>query len=214
MGLRIHRLRRLLASGSPVLFAGGIALAGLALSGFTKDTSLNPWVVLALLILWLGLLGFQMMAEYRRRTYDPTWVSKFDEKFDGSEMKRTRSRAAKSLRDNQERLDAVEFRSGDIDNVLDFFEGLGFFLPGDQITPEVAHHAFHHWIRGYYSAAQGYLEAARKVEPTHREFVQMLFDITNQVEKERFRMKGKHHERLLNEAGIAKFLGEEIRLEK
>jgi hypothetical protein len=63
-----HRARRLLASGSPVLFAGGIALAGLAISSLTKGTTLNPLTVWALLLAWTILLVFQMVAEYRKRT--------------------------------------------------------------------------------------------------------------------------------------------------
>jgi hypothetical protein len=54
-----HRARRLLASGSPVLFAGGIALAGLAISSLTKGTTLNPVIVWALLLVVREELGFR-----------------------------------------------------------------------------------------------------------------------------------------------------------
>jgi hypothetical protein len=154
-----------------------------------------------------------MNAEYRKRTYDPTWALKFDDKFDSAEMRSARSKAAKALKDKQGRLGCADYTSPDIDDVLDFFEGLGFFMQGDQITPEVAHHAFHHWIRGYYSAAKEYLEAAQKTEPSHWEYVRTLFEITNQVERERVRKKGKH-KILLDEGGIAKFLDEEICLQQ
>ena len=151
MGKRIHRLRRLLASGSPVLFAGGVALAGLAVSSL-RTPDFNSLIVWVLLCAWLVLFGFQMIAEYQRRTYDPTLMFKFDDKFDSRELKLTRSNAATVLKSNQAGLGCAGFRSSDVDDVLDFFEALGFFMRSDQITPEVAHHAFFYWIRGYYSA--------------------------------------------------------------
>jgi hypothetical protein len=74
---------------------------------------------------------------------------------------------------------------------------------------EVAHHAFHHWIRGYYSAAQKYLEAGREMEPSQWEFVKLLFDVTNEVEQEKVR-KTATSDSLLDSAEIADFLDEEI----
>jgi len=213
MGLWLYRLRRLAASGSPVLFAGTVALAGLAISSVSRKISLSRAIVGVVLVLWVVLLGFQMAAEYWRRTYDPTWMIKFDEKFDGEEMRGTRSKAAKALKDDHARLASDGYVSSEINDILDFFEQVGFFMQGDQITPEVAHHAFHHWVRGYYSAANKYLEAAQRREPSNWEFVKRLFEITNEVERERAKKKGKR-EILLNEAGIAKFLEEEIGLQR
>jgi hypothetical protein len=140
----LHRLRRLLASGSPVLFVGGIGLAGLAISSLKESSSLNPFVTWGLFALLLALLMFQMRAEYRRRTYDPTWILRFDDKFDCEKMRSRRSKAAKAIRDNRERLGCPNFSCAEIDDVLDFFEALGFFMQGDEITPEVVHHAFYH----------------------------------------------------------------------
>lgn len=213
MGLWLHRLRRLAASGSPVLFAGTVALAGLAISEASGKIDLSAIVVYLFLALSIFLLGFQMTAEYWRRTYDPTLMTKFDGKFDGEEMRRTRSKAAQALKDDHARLSSDEYASSAIDDILDFFEAVGFFMQGDQITPEVAHHAFHYWIRGYYSAAKEYLETAQRKEPSNWECVERLFKITNEVERERAKKRGKR-EILLDDAGIAKFLEEEIGLQR
>jgi hypothetical protein len=144
MSLRLYRLRRLAASGSPVLFAGTVALAGLAISSITKDVHLNPVVLWVLLAVLAVLLGLQMNAEYKRRTYDPKWMLKFDDDFTSDDMKRTRAKAASDIKKNGTRLGDENFRSPQLDDVLDFFEGVGFLMQGDEITPEVAHQAFYY----------------------------------------------------------------------
>jgi hypothetical protein len=50
------------------------------------------------------------MSEYRKRTYDPAWVLKFCDTFDGKEMKTTRSRAAKALSDDGGKLNGTLMR--------------------------------------------------------------------------------------------------------
>jgi len=218
-----HRWRRRLASGSPVLFGGGAAMIALLMpltvatltqtaSGVTTTVSLSPlvvWSLLAGVVVGMTLLLLQMRAEYRRRTYDPTWVLKFGDAFNSKEMKCTRSNAAAVLQNNAGNLRRSEFKSPEIDEVLDFFEDLGFYMQGDQITPEVGHHAFHDWIRGYYSAARDYLDVAQETEPTRWEFVKILFDTTNEIEAER--SKGRH-KKFLDATDLADFLDAEIKL--
>jgi hypothetical protein len=199
------------ASGSPVLFAGTLALVGLALSSVTKDVHLNPvilWILLAVLAI---LLGFQMNAEYQRRTYDPKWMLKFDDDFTSEDMKRKRSKAARYLKMNRTRLANADVESPELSDVLDFFEGVGFLMQGDEITPEVAHQAFHYWIHGYYSTALEYIEAIQKEEPTRWECVKGLLELTTEVEKERLRKLGRSEEPP-SPADAAKFLEQESAL--
>jgi hypothetical protein len=53
------------------------------------------------------------------------------------------------------------------------------------------------------------LEAAQRDEPAHWEFVKMLFEMTNQIERERVKKKSRY-DMLLDDDEIAKFLDEEI----
>jgi hypothetical protein len=207
----IHRLRRLLASGSPVLFAGGIALAGLAISSVTKTINVSAAIVWPLLLAWTILLLFQMFAEYRKRTFDPALALKFIDDFYCEDLVCARVAAAQALKENRKKGGQKDFVCSDLEDVMDFFETVGFFMQGDQITPEVAHHAFYHWIRGYYSAAKEYLEVAQKEEPSNWEFVKMLFEATNEIERERVRRYGRAPT-LLDGAKIVEFLEEEISL--
>jgi hypothetical protein len=213
-----HRARRALASSSPILFAGLVAMTPLVIATLTQGASgvttvsLSPligWSLLAGLIAGMALLVFQMRAEYRKRTYDPTWALKFSDIFDSKDMKCTRSKAARTLKDNIGRLRDSNFASSDVDDVLDFFEDLGFYMQGDQITPEVAHHSFHYWICGYYSIARDYLEVGQEKEPSRWEFVKILFDATNEIEVERNKGYSKKH---LDAVELNHFLKTEIEL--
>jgi hypothetical protein len=207
----LHRLRRSLASGSPVLLASGLALAGLTLSNFSTLTTLNRTIVIVLLVVWAILLASQMYSEYRRRTFDPKLMLQFDEKFDSRAMREARSRAAKVLKDNQARRDWADYNSNDINDVLDFIEALGYFIQGDEITPEVAHNAFHYWVHGYYYAARKFLKSAREKDHTQWEFVEYLFRMTRQIELERIARSG-HRSMFIHVSQIQKFLDEEIQL--
>jgi hypothetical protein len=161
-----HRARRAIASGSPVLLASGLVLAGFAATNIKTGLSLGNALVWGVLVLAILLLLFQMRAEYRKRTYDPTWVLKFTDEFHNQTMRCVRCNASKFLKANAAQL--ADCPCADVDDLLDFFEQVGFFLQGDQITAEATHHAFHHWVRGYYSAARAYVKAAQEEEPSTR----------------------------------------------
>jgi hypothetical protein len=79
-------------------------------------------------------------------------------------------------------------------------------LQGDQITPEVAHHAFHYWIRGYYSAAKPYLENKQQQRLTQWEWVPFLLEATHEIEVER----NGQVKKLLDAPDVEKFLAEEM----
>jgi hypothetical protein len=56
----VHRARRPIPSGSPVLFAGGAALAGLVATSTSKGLNLDHKAVwAALLVLLIALLALQ-----------------------------------------------------------------------------------------------------------------------------------------------------------
>lgn len=212
MGVWTHRLQRVAASGSPILFAGTVALLGLAVSSVGKGV--NPIFLWPVLICSIVLLLFQITAEYRRRTYDPSWMFKLDDYFESEDMRNTRSRAAKKLKGSKTQLESSAFASAEIDDVVDFFEGMGFLVQGGQITPEVAHHAFHYWIEGYYLATKQYVEAKRQDRPAQWEFVEGLYRATLQVEQERVKRYGAPvNDELDDEKYVAEFLDGESELQ-
>jgi hypothetical protein len=143
------------------------------------------------------------------RTYDPTWAFRFDDRFYEDEMRKIRSKAASLLKNNQGKLRRTDPNLADIDDVLDFLEDLAFYQHGDQITPEVVHHHFYHWIRGYYLASRDYIGAWQDKEPTRWEHVAELFANTSVIENKR--SKGRAPKSLTEEQ-ISIFLTEEIAL--
>jgi hypothetical protein len=106
----------------------------------TSSPSDLGWIikyVVGGLILGLVFLLFQARLEYGRRAHDPTWALKYQDKFDSEEMREKRRLAAKTLVDHKEdlsRIDELEQILDPIDDVLDFFEDIGFYVHGEQIT--------------------------------------------------------------------------------
>lgn len=152
-------------------------------SQFNSDLRrLVPW---ALIGLGLGFIFIVLQAwlEYRRRTHDPTWILQFQKTFDN--MTEERKIAALCLTQHKDHLNDLkkyEKELEDIDDVLDFFEDIGFYMRGDQISPEVAHHHLYHWIRGYWQASEKYVKAWQAKEPARWNHLEMLFETITEIE--------------------------------
>jgi len=114
-----------------------------------------------------GLRGAPPLNEKARCvvTFDPTLALKYWDDFASSEMYQTRARASKALEEHAKDLGNEDYHNPDIDDVLDIFEDIGFYVRGDQLTPEVAHQELYYWIRGYYSTARPYLEKNKRADP-------------------------------------------------
>jgi hypothetical protein len=211
------RLRRVVLSTSTVL-AAGLGLAGLI--GLPKElnTWTSTWQIWAVGVLAAGLLTLRAWSEYRQQTYSPQWMSSmFWNQFDDDSTKKARCLASKTLKaygGEKLRL-ALEKKDPDleqpdlvnIDDALDFFEDLGFYVEGDQISPEVAHQAFYYWIEGYYTAARQYIEFRQKTSPTAWDHFKPLYDITSEVEASKVKDK-----KTPDETELQKFLEGEIAL--
>ncbi len=175
--------------------------------GASVTGSIVFWLLISSAVLGFVLLIFQWYAEYRRRTYDPTWAIELDDRFNCREMRVVRAKAARELVSSQGRLRDSTVRLHSLDMVLDFFEDLGFYLIGDQVTPEVAHHGFYFWLRGYYSVARSYIEQTQAGDATMWERVAPLFDVLHEVELERSKGKAQKY---FDGSGIDEFLSEEV----
>ncbi len=216
-----HKMRRFLVSASPLFFAGVAALASAIIAilrPFTVPAGTPEWFfkgpfLVGLLILAIVLLIIQTWAEYRKRTYEPTLAFKLGEIFESEEMIAARSIAAQFLQTNHVRLSDPGLSCLDLDDVFDFFESVGFYMNGDQISPEAAHHWYHYWVRGYYSAGQEYLRARqyKDKEPTQWKFIKKLLDATNEIER---KMNKEHYQDIIKDEKLKKFLSDEIELTK
>jgi hypothetical protein len=69
-----------------------------------------------------------------------------------------------------------------LDDVLDLFEDMGFYLKGDQLSSKVVHHNFEYWIRIYCQKAERYIGDKRISEPLQWEHIEYLIKAVSQVE--------------------------------
>jgi hypothetical protein len=204
-----YRVRRFVtAVSAAVLVTGGAAIGGLivAVGGLLISpvpVAIPAWVIGAL-VGGLILLGLHAWAEYRQRTYDPTLGLRFDERFSSEAMIDIRKKAAATLLSNYGNLRRVDRDLVDVDDILDFLEDLGFYQHGHQISPEVSHHLFYHWIRGYYVAARDRVEAYQRDEPARWAHIKELYEMTNTIEGQ-----FDKHRRDLSQDQIKIFLEEE-----
>jgi hypothetical protein len=180
------------------LIVGVVTICATAAAGNTTVEThflkLSFWLGIVILGSLLVLLIPKWINEYRSQTYNPDLIFKFQEYFDKIEP--ARSEAAKVCaeflnleKDGRDETRKWELIGGDkrdkLEVVLDFFEDLGFYLNGDQFSEEVAHHHFHHWIRGYYSILKSYIKFYQDSEGDQSAYVwiKILFDRTSVIEK-------------------------------
>jgi hypothetical protein len=205
------RWRRSWGSASTVLAAGLSAAGVLTVVKEIKDLSdtgkaiWSPWLIVVGVIIAVLLLTFRARSEYLQRTYDPTWINKFNEQFFDQEMIKSRQLAAKTLMEYSGRLESGDKQLRNIDDVLDFFEELGFYVKGDQISPEFAHQSFYYWIEGFCAAAKPYIKRKQEISATAWDHIDYLYTVTKQVEDEITKKKNEE----FDSAELTMFLNDE-----
>ena len=214
------KFRRFLAAASgPIAFAlltVVVAVMDRPHRWFWSSLNSNP-------LFWAWIVGvfcwwIQSLNEYRRRTHDPSLALRYQDFFDGAEMRGQRPKAAASLRDYRAGSLDVDTEHGKkqledtVDDILDVFEDIGFCVAGDQISPEAAHHFFYHWLRGYWCSASGYVQRRQIAEPTNWDHVAQLFEMTHQVERWEDLRHFRPSAPSPSDTDLRAFLDEEIRL--
>lgn len=208
------RLRRLFASLSEPIFPLLTIFAGVVTILFDRSHDIsNPsllyGIIAAAAVVWLA----QSFFAYRRRTHDPTWALKFQDEWESEDGYKRRKRAGKVMQDLKgDSLTDIEHNEetlSNIDDPLDILEDVGFYMFGDQISPEAAHHHFYYWIAGYWQCAREYIDAVRKDDPTRWENIGLLYETTSAIERE---LTGKTEQQLvLDNDEREKFIKEEAR---
>ena len=213
MSLRKERFLRYVASSSAYTFALVTLVAGVIIARGSMPAGVPPnhgllAGIVILLAAALTVVLCQTWFEYRRRAHDPSLVLQYQKMFD--EMAKERCLAAKTLLEYKGHLGDLEHK-GDvldkIDDVLDFFDDVGFYQKGGQISPETAHHHFYHWLRMYWQASRDYVEAWQKREGARWNHIGDLFEITSEVEMQEG--KCNRSEIPLTSKDIDDYLGQE-----
>jgi hypothetical protein len=182
------KLRRWIISGSGLLAMSAIVAVVLWLaSKFTNPTIANsddPGVNCINVPGWAALLiaavfVLKTWIEYRKRTYDSSLIQKYQDRFDGKDMVGFRKKAIEAYKENRGHLSDIDNskrKLSRIDDVLDFFDDLGFYADGDQMGYEVIHHHFYHWIRGYWILMHDYVVAWRGRQPKQWNNFEKMFN--------------------------------------
>lgn len=125
--------------------------------------------------------------EHQRKTHNPEWILKYQDMFESAPFIELRKLAVNVLTDpaKKVRLGTRTKDLADIDPVLDFFEDLGFYESGGQISAEVIHHHhFFHWIRAYWEQTEPYVRDWQKKEPARWDHLEELFETLQEIEVE------------------------------
>ena len=161
-----------------------------AVAGSNIGLKLMLFVMVVVLIL-------KTFVEYRHKKYDFELVFIFDEAFEKLIPKRVEAVEVckkyldlKSQKGDVEKWGEMEAKEREkVEPVLDFFEDIGFYLHGNQISDEVAHHHYYHWVLGYWSVLESYVEFYHKHdpngEPSAYVWIQPLFERLCEIEKTR-----------------------------
>lgn len=200
--LRLQRFTTALAS--PGL--GVLAIIVAALTLFVDAVQAHPavtgffWALLVIVgLVWV----IQTMFEYRRATHEPTWAMHYIELWDGDKAEKWRQTAARTLLEDLDREAPTQENFDRIDEVLDILEDVAFYVVGGQISPEVAHHQFYWWIRGYWSASEGYVKKIIASDEPRWEHLEKLHEITSEVER---KINGEKAKTMLDRKDLESFL--------
>ena len=178
-------------------------------SGWTVLTHASFWAIVTA-ITGLYIFLTYLWNRYREATFSPEWPLRFQDRFDRLAENRTRSRAASVCSHFISHKEWPTDKSviGDVEEVLDFFEDLGFYMENWLLSPETLHHHFYHWARIYIQSAGNYIVLRQSLEPTCWRHCRYLLDKLSRVEA-RLSRRRLSHLRLTNEK-LLEYLSEEI----
>jgi hypothetical protein len=208
------RFRRFLFyfSGSALAVASAVLIPAFGIwRELHSDQSIRYWLIGGLSLIFF--ICVRNYLEYGRLKYDPHWAMNFQDRFDNSAMTEARAKAATALLRNRTDLANIDNPAlVEVDDVLDFLEDVGLYQRADNISPELAHHHFFHWTRGYWQAAKPYVMAWRVKEPARWKHVEELFDTSCDIELEE--QAGTREQLRLSDSDLHDFLRQESELGK
>jgi hypothetical protein len=139
-----------------------------SLTAATRHASLLGW--------FAGIIVFWWQVERARFNQRVDLIIKLSERFDRPEMRKLRAKAAQALQD--ERVSEI----GPVDDVLNFFEELGFLLTHRAVDIESVYEFFEEWVTGYWQLAEQSLREKWMTDQRHstysnlRKMISMLRD--------------------------------------
>jgi len=210
----ITKFKRVAQSISVTLIIG---LGALVYSASQASAGRIFYLLTIMVLALLVLIICQSYLEYKKRTYDPTLVLRYQDIFD--DLIPARRTAAKAILDKQDNaiLDKQDEQDlVNIEEVLDFFEDLGFYLEAEQFTAEVLHHHFYHWIRVYLDpkVVNAYVDKERNLQPARWDHLELLLTAVAKIEITKESKVKALAELRFPENDLKKYLAEERDMEE
>jgi hypothetical protein len=161
--------------------------------GKGKKRPLSAYLWCVLLVLFMGInlafqivTGFQRHAEeIQRHTYNTDLIKNYEVKFDNMTKKRMLAATALSEYLQKGKWNVVTNDTDALDDVLGFFEELGYDEQKGVISAEVIHEYFDADVRFYYQASAEYIADSRVQNPdsaTTFEYIKPLFEDVSKIE--------------------------------
>jgi hypothetical protein len=138
-------------------------------------------------LLLAGIIVAWVESRRHRFTQSIEMILRFEERFNSLDFLKQREAAAKCLKAKAYK-NPTDRCSRDADEVLDFFETIGYLLRRRALDEKMVLHTFWHWIMGYYQGAEEHINEVRKSDQTvWEDFVQLhqrmesiqRFDVSN-----------------------------------
>ncbi|MBI3527089.1 MAG: hypothetical protein HY067_03900 [Betaproteobacteria bacterium] len=155
---------------------------------------------------FFALMGILVQANRARYALAIDLILKFGQRFDTSEMRAIRSKAGKAL------LLSTTDGNDCVDDVLNFFEEIGFLVDRKAIDEEAAWEFFYYWVVRYHTATIRYRKFLHDELPTEAEIYRHFESLSARLRKiERNRLP-RHKRRLfadLSDREVKDFLEDE-----
>jgi len=108
----------------------------------------------------VAAFSFQSTTQQSRLSLGADMLLKLDDRFNAQGMREARARAAQKLKAQPQKTD------GDVDRILDFFEGVALLERRGAIDTELVWHTFYHWLFHYYHLTKSYRTLVRESDPS------------------------------------------------
>lgn len=154
---------------------------------FKADRKLKRNLWIALIISFVLSLVFQITASIHSRTYKTELVLRYQDKFNEEKMTRYRAQGSMAISEYMQKHDWNSVTNEDeldgLENVLDFFDELGFYWKSGDISGEVLHEHFYFAMRTYCQETTNYIHRAQeKGYKANWENVEPLFNVLTKIE--------------------------------
>ncbi len=144
-----------------------------------KRNAVQPTLV-ALSIAWLSLAALQVPQYLHNFNYKPELALNYQDRFE--KMITERSEAASALLESLTKGSVDATKAEKLEPILDLFEDVGFYCKNGQISADVAHHHFYHWVRIFCQDSQEYIHKRQQAEPATWEHLDFLLQKLTAIE--------------------------------